>query len=89
MVLITYRRDSHYRSESASFRDPLLARVLDLLAGSRTTSSQTITITNFGGAQLNVFNLVGSAGFSEANNCPSILDPGSNCSVSFPSRQPT
>jgi len=47
-----------------------------------TTSSQTITITNFGGAQLNVFNLSASAGFSEANNCPSILDPGSNCSVS-------
>ncbi len=46
-----------------------------------TTSAQTITLTNFGGAQLNVFNLSASAGFSETNNCPSILAPGSSCSV--------
>jgi len=47
-----------------------------------TTSSQTITLTNFGAAQLNLFNLSASAGFAETNNCPSILTPGSSCSVS-------
>ncbi len=47
-----------------------------------TTSAQNITITNFGAAQLNVFSLSASAGFSEANNCPSILTAGSSCSVS-------
>jgi hypothetical protein len=47
-----------------------------------TTSSQTITITSFGGAQLDVFSLSASAGFPETNNCPSILAPGSSCSVS-------
>jgi sugar lactone lactonase YvrE len=47
-----------------------------------TTGSQTITITNFGAAQLNVFSVSAGAGFSETNNCPSILTPGSNCAVS-------
>jgi sugar lactone lactonase YvrE len=47
-----------------------------------TTSAQTVTLTNFGGAQLNLFSVAASGGFSETNNCPAILIAASSCSVS-------
>jgi len=48
-----------------------------------TSPAQTITITSFGGAQLNGLSVSASAGFSETDNCPSVLAPGSHCAVSI------
>jgi len=62
--LLRIRRDSH-TFRSASFRDPLLAASLTFSQDLGTTSSQTITHTELVGAQLNVFNLSASAGFSK------------------------
>ncbi len=47
-----------------------------------TSSAQTITITNFGGSPLNGLNLSSGGAFSETNNCPAMLLPGSTCAVS-------
>jgi hypothetical protein len=48
-----------------------------------TSPAQTITITSFGGAQLNGLSVsVSGGGFSETDNCPSVLAPGSHCAVS-------
>lgn len=46
------------------------------------SAAQSVTISNFGGSPLN--NLTVSAGgvFSQTNNCPTTLQPGSNCTVS-------
>jgi hypothetical protein len=46
-----------------------------------TSAAQTITITNFGGTPLDLFSLSASGVFSETNNCPSLLTPGTNCAV--------
>jgi sugar lactone lactonase YvrE len=48
-----------------------------------TGDAQTITLTNFGGSPLNLLSLIASSGFSETDNCPSVLLPGSNCTASI------
>jgi hypothetical protein len=47
-----------------------------------TSDPQAITITNFGGSQLNGLNLSAGGGFSETNDCPMALSAGSSCTVS-------
>lgn len=47
-----------------------------------TSAAQAITITSFGAAPLNGMSVSSSAGFADTSNCPSILAPGSNCTVS-------
>jgi sugar lactone lactonase YvrE len=46
-----------------------------------TSPAQSITISNFGGSPLNLFNLSASAGFFQTNNCPLVLAPASSCAV--------
>lgn len=50
-------------------------------AGS-TSAPQTITVTNFGGSNINGLALSASAPFSEVNNCPAVLIPAASCTVS-------
>jgi sugar lactone lactonase YvrE len=46
------------------------------------SAPQAITVANFGGSPLNGLTLAARGAFSETNNCPSVLLPGSNCTVS-------
>jgi Abnormal spindle-like microcephaly-assoc'd, ASPM-SPD-2-Hydin/NHL repeat len=48
-----------------------------------TGASQTLTISNFGGSPLNGLSLLASDGFSQTNNCPTVLSAGSSCTVSI------
>jgi hypothetical protein len=50
-----------------------------------TSSSQSVTITNFGGSRLDFSSISASGEFVETNNCPGILAAGASCtaSVSF------
>src|SRR5579863_3243808 len=50
-------------------------------AGS-TSAPQNITVTNFGGSNINGLTLAASALFSEVNNCPAVLIPAASCTVS-------
>ena len=47
-----------------------------------TSSSQSITITNFGGSPLTSLSISASGGFGETNNCQPPLAGGSTCTVS-------
>jgi len=46
------------------------------------SAAQTVTISNFGGSQLNLSNIAAPGPFAETNNCPSQLIAGANCTVS-------
>ncbi len=47
-----------------------------------TSAAQTITISNFGGSPLNGLTVSAAGVFSQVDNCPATLQPGSNCTVS-------
>jgi hypothetical protein len=44
-------------------------------------TSQSVTLSNSGTLALNITNIVASAGFSEANNCPASLSIGASCTI--------
>jgi sugar lactone lactonase YvrE len=46
-----------------------------------TSSSQTVTISNFGGSRLDFSGISASANFTETNNCPGSLAAGATCTV--------
>ncbi|HTA45365.1 MAG TPA: choice-of-anchor D domain-containing protein [Bryobacteraceae bacterium] len=50
-------------------------------AGS-TSAPQNITVTNFGGSNINGLTLSAGAPFAETNNCPAVLIPAASCTVS-------
>jgi hypothetical protein len=52
------------------------------LAGS-TTSAQTVTLTNFGGAPMNIASLATSGDFSQTNTCATSLSVSSSCTISI------
>ncbi len=47
-----------------------------------TSGAQTVTLTNTGGASLNITSYAISGPFSQSNNCPSALAAGSSCTIS-------
>ena len=46
------------------------------------SAPQTITVTNFGGSNINWLTLSATGPFSETNNCPAVLLPAASCAVS-------
>jgi len=48
-----------------------------------TSAAQTVTLTNTGGATLNITSYAISGPFSRSNNCPSALAGGSSCTISI------
>jgi sugar lactone lactonase YvrE len=50
-----------------------------------TSPAQTITVTNFGGSNINGLALAASAPFAQTNTCPAVLAPAASCvaSVTF------
>ncbi|MGH9359443.1 MAG: beta strand repeat-containing protein, partial [Terriglobia bacterium] len=52
------------------------------LAGT-TSAPQTVTLTNTGGAVLNVTALTASGVFTETNNCPATLAPSASCTINI------
>jgi sugar lactone lactonase YvrE len=48
-----------------------------------TSTSQSVTLTNFGGAPLNIASIVATGDFVSTNTCPSALPGGSNCTISI------
>jgi hypothetical protein len=65
------------RPSAISFTPPALTFTQNV----GTSGTLPVTITNFGGSPLSLLNLATSSGFSETSNCPSLLFPGSNCTV--------
>jgi hypothetical protein len=49
---------------------------------SSTSPAQTITVTNFGGSNINGLTLSAAAPFAQTSTCPSVLTPGASCVVS-------
>jgi sugar lactone lactonase YvrE len=45
------------------------------------SAPQTITVTNFGGSNINFLALSATGPFSETNNCPTVLVPAASCAV--------
>ena len=46
------------------------------------SAPQTITVTNFGGSNINWLTFSATGPFSETNNCPTVLAPAASCAVS-------
>lgn len=46
------------------------------------SAPQPVTISNFGGSVLNLGGIQAAGPFTQTSNCPTVLVPGSNCSVS-------
>jgi len=46
------------------------------------SAPQTITVTNFGGSNINGLTVSATGPFSETNNCPSVLNPAVSCTIS-------
>jgi hypothetical protein len=46
------------------------------------SAAQTITLTNFGGSNINLLTLSATGQFSKTNSCPSVLVPAASCSIS-------
>jgi sugar lactone lactonase YvrE len=67
------------RPSALSFSPPTLTFTQNL----GTSSTLPITVTNFGGSPLDFSGFSASGGFSQTNNCPSLLPAGSNCTVSI------
>ena len=55
---------------------------LDFTQNVGTSSSQSVTITNFGGSPLDLTSFSASGGFTDTSYCPNQLVAGSNCTVS-------
>jgi hypothetical protein len=47
-----------------------------------TSSAQTITVTNFGGSNINGLTISAAAPFAQTSTCPSVLTPAATCVVS-------
>jgi len=45
------------------------------------SAAQTITVTNFGGSNINGLTVSATGPFSETDNCPAVLNPAASCSV--------
>jgi hypothetical protein len=48
-----------------------------------TSGGQTLTLKNFGDAQLNISSIVSTGDFAETSNCGSILSANASCSISI------
>lgn len=48
-----------------------------------TSPAQTLTLTNYGEATLNIGGIAASGNFSESNTCGPTLAPGASCPISF------
>ncbi len=67
------------RPSAISFNPPTLT--FSQNAGSA-SAPQNITVTNFGGSNINTLTLSATGPFSETNNCPAVLAPAASCTVS-------
>ncbi len=48
-----------------------------------TSAEQTVTLSNSGGALLNIASIVASGDFAQTNNCGATLVPGANCFINI------
>jgi len=65
------------RPSAISFTPPALSFTQNVGA----SSTLPVIITNFGGSPLSLSGIAPSGGFTETDNCPSLLFPGSNCTA--------
>ena len=66
------------RPSAISFSSPSLTFSQNV---NTTSLPQTITVTNFGGSQINGLSIATSGVFSQTNNCPSVLVAATSCTV--------
>jgi hypothetical protein len=66
------------RPSAISFTPPTLAFSQNIGSPS---AAQTITVTNFGGSNINGLTLSATGPFSQTSNCPTVLTPAASCTV--------